>query len=213
MDPITIGAALGVLQGLQQQQNEKAQRQVAAATIAYSPYTGANINSAQNGIHPANPSATIGQGLMAGAQMQQQQAMTDWLKNSSQPGAAFGVNTPAGNAPPALSDKAMAHLPPSSFGSAPWSPYNAQGPQGQPGRSPQSVQESSARPTQTYPLAGGQVLMQNTSPYASFPMAGSQPGGYRGPTRNADGSLGPYLGGSDNPSRYYDDYDAWKGGR
>lgn len=71
MLPLIIGAGMGLLQSSEQAQQEAAQRKTAAATIAYSPWTGANINQAQSAIHPATPISDIGQGLIAGARYNQ----------------------------------------------------------------------------------------------------------------------------------------------
>lgn len=65
--PIAIGAGMGLISGIEQNQQESAQRKVAATTIANSPWTGANINDAVSSIHPAKFGSALLGGAMAGA--------------------------------------------------------------------------------------------------------------------------------------------------
>lgn len=69
--PLIIGAGVGLAQASEQAQQESAQRKVAATTIAYSPWTKANINDAENSIHPATYATDALGGAAAGARYAQ----------------------------------------------------------------------------------------------------------------------------------------------
>lgn len=71
MIPLIIGAGVGLLQANEQAQAEKAQRQTAAATIAYSPWTKASVSDAQASIKPATYASDIMGGTAAGARYAQ----------------------------------------------------------------------------------------------------------------------------------------------
>ncbi len=104
MIPLIIGAGMGLLNASEQAKEEEAQRQTAAATVAYSPYTGANINQAQSSIHPAKFAASIGAGALAGAAFNQGNAAGALKGLSGSPGSesvvagsATGDSTPQGS--------------------------------------------------------------------------------------------------------------------
>lgn len=101
--PLAIGAGLGLLSASEQDKEASEQRKVAASTIAYSPYTGANINTAQASIHPAKYIASTGAGALAGLAAGQGNAagalagVTGTPASSVAPvGSATGDSTPYG---------------------------------------------------------------------------------------------------------------------
>ena len=213
MDPTLLGLFMGVAQGVQGQQQEKAQRQVSAATIANAPYTGANINQSQAGINIANPSGAIGQGVLGGMQQAQQNKMgdayTQWLKNSSSPGASFG---PPGPSPYGMS--AGVNPGPTQAAAARQNPVGANlsaNPADTSGKytsvGPYSGLHDPAK--QAMGMSGEQPGYMNGS-LANFPYADAAPPGYRGPTRTRQGTLGPYAGDTGEGS--YDYYDQPRAG-
>lgn len=74
MIPLLIGAGMGLLNASEKDKQASEDRKVAAATIAYSPYTGASIDKAQSSIHPAQYAASAAQGGLAGLQYAQSNA-------------------------------------------------------------------------------------------------------------------------------------------
>jgi hypothetical protein len=67
MWPVIIGAAMSAAQYKQQQDKEQRDRELAAETQRYSPWTGMRAG----GIQEADAVGTIGSGVMAGYQMEQ----------------------------------------------------------------------------------------------------------------------------------------------
>ncbi len=63
---LLVGAGMGLLNAGEQQLQANKQSKIAAATIAYSPWTHANINDAQASIHPAQFAANTGMGALTG---------------------------------------------------------------------------------------------------------------------------------------------------
>lgn len=108
--PIAIGAGAGLLKTMAvDAPEEKRQREIAEATIKYSPWTHASIEKAQASIHPANAFSGALEGAGAGMAFgqglqnyQTQQNVNDWLKKGyspfntwgGSPGAAAFMNTP-----------------------------------------------------------------------------------------------------------------------
>lgn len=88
--PLIIGAGIGLAQAGEQGLQANKQSKIAAADIAYSPWTKANINDAQNSIHPATFATDVLGGAMAGARYGQ------GLMGGSG-GSASGDSTPAGS--------------------------------------------------------------------------------------------------------------------
>lgn len=212
MIPLIIGAAMGATQAMQKTQEEKAQRDIAAATIANSPYTGANINQSQASIHPADPSGTVAAGALGGYQQMQQNKLSDayidFMKNTSSPGSALGPPGPTTPSPYGATTQPWQMTPQGLSGSA-GANYASSGPYG----GLQSVHQQAAQ-TQKSPYNMAPTDTNGAgSALSRFPYADAVPPGYRGPTRNRDGTLGPYIGGKSRAEDSYDDYDYLKGSK
>ncbi len=209
-----LGIILGVLQAGQQANAANAQQMTNAATARWAPFTGLRPGANDWG----TGAVPIAQGALAGAQAQSQQnlnnAYMNFLNNTSTPGSALG---------PPLSERAMANLPPSQFGMSPWQQGKGLTPlPGAAGSGSGAAAYSNAGPYSGLQSAQGGSARAMSSPYnlapsqqngpgymngslAQFPYSDAVPQGYRGPTRNRDGTLGPYAG---NPgTANYDAYD------
>lgn len=140
MIPLIIGAGMGLLNASEQAKEEAAQRQIAAATIAYSPYTGANINQAESSIHPAKYIASTGAGALAGLAAYQGNAAGALKGLNGSPGSegpagsATGDSTPQGSSfnlrNAASQDRNVGGMygygpPPGQFQSGPAATYGA----------------------------------------------------------------------------------------
>jgi hypothetical protein len=78
---LAIGAGIGLIKAIGDQQKEKSDRNLAAAQVAYSPWTKINPNDAIAGISHANPVGDVAGGAFAGYSMgkgmQNTQSSTD----------------------------------------------------------------------------------------------------------------------------------------